>query len=80
MCNAPSVTCGLQEDDVKFKQKQREEAAKLKAARAVAGQKGPMGELRHLSRPVSGRSLFPKLSAFECTAVVLPTVCCSASP
>ena len=33
----------LQEDDVKFKQKQREDAAKLKAAKAIAGQKGPMG-------------------------------------
>jgi len=37
----------VQEDDVKFKQKQREEQAKLKAAKSVAQQKGPMGACRH---------------------------------
>ncbi|KAF3080274.1 hypothetical protein TWF569_010992 [Orbilia oligospora] len=33
----------LDDDDLAFKEKQKKEAAELKAAQAKAGQKGPMG-------------------------------------
>ena len=33
----------LDEEELKFKQKQKEDAAKLKAAAEIAKQKGPMG-------------------------------------
>ena len=35
--------CILLQDDLEFKQKQREQQKALEAARAKAGQKGPMG-------------------------------------